>query len=92
MERIFWRKSRRPNLKIGDIVEHERGYTGRVSDVNYCDPNYYVQTLRYGSAEAYEICDEVEVEWWGEANGKASPRTSVKFLKLLTVVGNDIEE
>lgn len=78
------------NLQIGDIVKHERGYTGRVADVNYCDPNYYINTFGYAASQAYEICDEVEVEWWGEANGRAAKRTSVKFLTLLTQVGNDI--
>lgn len=68
------------NLKIGDLVEHERGYVGRVVDANYCDPKHYMEVLGYSETEAREICDNVEVKWFGSANGLAAPRTSVKYL------------
>jgi hypothetical protein len=68
------------NLQIGDMVSHERGGLGKVRDVNYTtDPSYYVK-LGYSEDEAYEICDEVEVEWFGKEATMRAARTSVKYL------------
>lgn len=68
------------NFQVGDKVAHERGGLGKVRDVNYTkDPSYYVK-LGYSEDEAYEICDEVEVNWFGVEQLTRTARTSVKFL------------
>ena len=68
------------NLQIGDIVAHERGWVGKVRDVNYtAEPTYYVK-LGYSEDEAFDVCDEVEVNWFGKESLTASARTSVKYL------------
>jgi len=56
------------DLKVGDIVQHNRGWIGRIREVEYNE------------------LDECEIEWWGKEANTVTPRTSIEYLTLITVV------
>lgn len=66
---MYYKATNSKNLKIGNVVRHERGWIGKVRAVEYLvsEPNI----------------DECEVDWWGKEAKLAASRTTIGYLTVV---------